>query len=248
MEEIEKKFRKFSLLSFIPLPFLELHPCSKRIPNQMNSNIVSETSDLKYKGTRGCEAGLIGNESVARTWVGLCKDLSCCTSDPENKYSGSIWKHSGGQFTDPDGTYVVTKMVKNDNTKDDEISCARQSPTEEKFEDGNILPDLCESSCVVDNSGIIKTRQPQISLGDTDLITPDRGLGSSDCNELGHGCPKKVELPGVSMCIQTAAQLLINFFSGSLSSYQDCSSKAESIKVDKEMEKLECSDSLNRLL
>ncbi|XP_061357878.1 uncharacterized protein LOC133302145 [Gastrolobium bilobum] len=215
----------------------------------MNSNNTSEISDPKCKGIKGCEAGLTVNKSVFRTQVGQYNDLSYCISDPNNIYTGSIWKLYGGQFTDVDTTYVATKLVNCENTKNDEISCAGLSPPEEKFEDGNVLPALlCESSCIIDNSGSIKTKQPQINLGDTNLIAPDQHLGTGDGNEPGHNCPKKAELPEVSMCIQTAAQLLINLSLGSSSSHQDCSSKAESVKVSKEeMEKPDCSDSYEQI-
>ncbi|KAJ1416023.1 hypothetical protein SESBI_17542 [Sesbania bispinosa] len=207
----------------------------------MNPNNMNEISDPKCKGIKGCEAGLTGDK------VGPCKDPSCCMSDPGNKYARSIWKLSGGQFTDIEGKCVTTKLVNCGNTKDNEISHACQSPAEEKFEEGNVHPALlCESGCVDDNSGSTKTKQPKINLGDANTIVPDQHLGTGDDNEMGHDCPKQVELPGVSMCIQTAAQLLLNFSIGS-SCYQDCSSKIESIKVDKEMEKPKCSDSYEQI-
>ena len=212
----------------------------------INSKSVGEITDPKCKGIKGGEAGLSGSKSVCRNQVGPCKDLSCCMNDPENKYTGSTWKPSVGQFTDPDVT--ETTVVNSENTKDDEISCACQSPAEEKYVDGKVLPALCESSCIVDSSGTMKDRQPQINLGDTNLIAPDQHLGNGDDNEPRHDCSKQVELTEVSMCIQTAAQLLVKFSSGSSCSYQDCSSRAESIKADKkEIENIQCSDSYEQI-
>ncbi|QHO41134.1 hypothetical protein HN51_007069 [Arachis hypogaea] len=57
-----------------------------------------------------------------------------------------------------------------------------------------------------------------------------------------------VELPEASMCIQSAAQLLVNFSLSSSFNYQNCSSKTECIKVDKEeIVKVQCTDSYEQI-
>ncbi|XP_057739996.1 uncharacterized protein LOC130957126 [Arachis stenosperma] len=127
-------------------------------------------------------------------------------------------------------------MVNCENTKDNEISCACQSQGEEKYVDSNAF---CESSCIVDSSDSLKDRQPETNLGETNLNTRGQNLGTDEM---------VVELPEASMCIQSAAQLLVNFSLSSSFNYQNCSSKTECIKVDKEeIVKVQCTDSYEQI-
>ncbi|MED6167630.1 hypothetical protein PIB30_004855 [Stylosanthes scabra] len=184
---------------------------SKTLQLDETVNPVVVNTNSNSNGTKVGEAIILGSKYVSRTKVNPCKDLSYCTSDLENKDTGSTRNPSVVQFIDSD------------------LSCACQSQAEEKYVDGNAL---CESCCIVDSSDSLKDRQPKTNLGETNLNAPVQNLGTDE---------KVVELPEASMCVQSAAQLLVKF---SLNS----SSKTERIKVDKEeIVKVERADSYEQI-
>ena len=211
----------------------------------INSHSKSETTDPKCHDIIQSEADLTGNKAISQ--IGSCNDLDQCMSDPENRNVGSILRFSHGEFTDPFSTNMIIRPVNCENCTNDESLYPCRSPSEVKDGDGHILVTSCKSSCTVDNSGGVKTGQSQISLGAVNLVSADQHLGTENGNELGHDSLKRVEPPEVEMGMRTAAQLLINFSMGISWSNPDSSSKTESVKVDKKMEKPECSDSYEQI-
>ncbi|XLR64604.1 hypothetical protein S83_015276, partial [Arachis hypogaea] len=60
----------------------------------VNSKSVGEVTNPKFNGENVGEAGLFSSKCVSRTNVDPHKDICYCTSDLENKDTGSTWKPS----------------------------------------------------------------------------------------------------------------------------------------------------------
>ena len=202
----------------------------------------------KFDGMGGSEVSLSGVEAV-RPPPGLCEDLGCHSSDPNNRNVGLMSKLSNNLLYKPNRTCRGMRQMNFEKSKVVDLlhSGSDRSQTTVLEGRGNISPASCKSHSNVDNdSNSAKTMQsatemrnsnlsdfhhfsgPNIVSGVAETLAGDQEQGSSDSSASKHECSSKNEESSeVDLLIQRAAESLVHFSLEISSGNQDYSTKAE---------------------
>jgi hypothetical protein len=201
----------------------------------------------KFDGMGGSEVSLSGVEAV-RPPPGLCEDLGCHSSDPNNRNVGLMSELSNNLLYKPNRTCRDTRQMNFEKSEVVDLlrSGSDRSQTTVLEGRGNISPSSCKSHSNVDNdSNSAKTMQsatemrnsdlsdfhhfsgPNIVSGVPETLAGDQEQGSSDSSASKHECSSKNEESSeADLLIQRAAESLVHFSLEISSGNQDCSAKA----------------------
>ncbi|KAB9291218.1 hypothetical protein FH972_027020 [Carpinus fangiana] len=216
-------------------------------PNNKSNRTEIWAGTSKFDGMGGSEVSLSGVEAV-RPPPGLCEDLGCHSSDPNNRNVGLMSELSNNLLYKPNRTCRDTRQMNFEKSEVVDLlhSGSDRSQTTVLEGCGNISPS-CKSHSNVDNdSNSAKTMQsatemrnsnlsdfhhfsvPNIVSGVPETLAGDQEQGSSDSSASKHECSSKNEESSeADLLIQRAAESLVHFSLEISSGNQDCSTKAE---------------------
>jgi hypothetical protein len=216
-------------------------------PNNKSNRTEIWVRTSKSDGMGGSEIGLSGVEAV-RPPPGLCEDLGCISSDPQNANVGFMSELSNNFLYEPNHTCIGTRQMNFEKSEvvDILLSGSDQSQTTVLEGCGNISPASCKChSNVHSGSNSVKTTQSGIEMGSLNLsafdhfsgtnivsevaetLLGDQEQGSSDSSASKHECgSKKEESSEADVLIHRAAESLVHFSLEISSGNQNCSTKA----------------------